>query len=315
MTPLRILFMGASRLVGLLERFNEAAAKLGVSLEMWSIENAEPWHAIGAAGLAKAIEGPPFRDANFDDWLIDLVKKNGIDIAIPNVDPATIALARSSDRLEGLGVLPVVSSLRVCETMADKFRANFLFQELGLRIPDGENFPLLAKPRFGSSSRGQAKFLDREELQFWKARNRAEDFLIQPFIQGQEYSVDAYIDSEGRTLGVVSRVREVVSGGEAMITYTRHQNEALAMADRLLKWDRWFGPINIQVIDDGKQAWLIECNPRFGNGAICSIEAGLAMPEWILRERLNLPLPSQRLEWRDGLCLTRSKKDHFVQLA
>jgi hypothetical protein len=89
----------------------------------------------------------------------------------------------------------------------------------------------------------------------------------------------------------------------------------LAIAQRLLKWGVWHGPLTLQVMDDGQQARLLECNPRFGSGVVCSIEAGLAVPEWILRERLGLPLPDQPIAWRDGLCLSRSRRDHFLWLS
>jgi len=50
---INILFLGASRLVGLLERFTAAGDREGVKLSFCSVEDHSPWHAIGAAGIAR----------------------------------------------------------------------------------------------------------------------------------------------------------------------------------------------------------------------------------------------------------------------
>jgi carbamoyl-phosphate synthase large subunit len=312
---MRILFMGASRLVSLLERFTEAAAGLEIEVEMYSLEDSNPWHAIGAARLASLVPGPSFQAPEFSGWLLRFVTDNNIDIVIPNIDAATVALARTAGHLRDVGVFPVVSSLEVCEAMADKIRAEEVFRSLDLRVPDSETFPLLAKPRFGASSRGIVKLNDSSEMDFWRAHSRIDDYLLQSFVTGTELSIDAYVDQTGRTLGIVSRVRVVVSDGEVMVTQTERQPDAIEMTECLLRWGKWHGPLTVQVIYDGSRAWLLECNPRFGSGVTCSIKAGLAIPEWILRERLGLPLPTSRPQWRDGLCLTRSRKDHFVWLS
>ena len=310
-----MLFMGASRSVGLLERFVEAATELGIAIEMFSLEDDSPWHAIEVAGLAAVIPAPPFRANHFSSWLFEFVRDERIDIIVPAIDIATVSLARAAAGLLEIGALPVVSSVDVCEAMADKARADKVYRSLGLRVPDGTQFPLLAKPRFGASSRGIVRISDAAELSFWKTCNREEDYVIQPLIEGTEFSLDAFVDSRRHILGIVSRERIVVSDGEVMVTRTKHQDEAINMVERLVAWDRWFGPLTVQVMDDGRRVWILECNPRFGSGVTCSIEAGLAAPEWILRERLGLPLPNEPASWRDGLCLTRSRKDHFRWLS
>ena len=314
MKKMNILLLGGSRVVGLLERFHAAAALLDTELEIVSFEDDKPWHAITAAGVAKTVSAPMFNGPEFTDFIVKYARENAIDIVIPFIDKATVAVAKAALQLKETGVLPLVSSLEVCEAMADKARADTVFKELGLHVPPSDHFPLLAKPRFGSSGRGIVTLHDTEELEFWRIHNKEEDFMIQSCIEGKEYSIDAYVDNKGRLLGAVSRVREVVSGGEAMITCTEHNEDALMLTEKLLSWGAWCGPITVQVMHDGEQGWILESNPRFGSGATCSIEAGLAMPEWILRERLGLPLPDKILEWKDGLCMTRARKDYFLWL-
>lgn len=315
MGNIRLLFMGASRLVGLLERFSAAAQSLEVGLEMFSLEDNKPWHAIGAAGLAKIVPAPKFDAEDFEDFLLHTITRHRIDIVIPNVDPATIALSKAAERVRVNGALPICSSFEVCKAMADKHEAEKVFLSLNLPVPDGVDFPLIAKPRFGASSRNMAILRNQAELECWKKFNKVEDFIVQPFVSGKEYTLDAYVSGTGQTLGLVSRVRVVVSGGESMVTQIERNEGAIALTKKLLQWGTWHGPVTVQVIEREKTAWLIECNPRFGSGVTCSIEAGLAIPEWILRERLGLPLPDKPVLCKDGLCMTRSRKDHFLWLS
>src|SRR5262249_4320450 len=128
------------------------------------------------------------------------------------------------------------------------------------------------------------------EQSFWEARNRREEFLIQPFVAGTEFSVDAYVRRDGTLQGAVARVREVVSGGEVMVTRTARDEAVLEVATRVAALPGWYGPLNIQIMRTTGGPRLLEVNPRFSSGVTCAIEAGLDGPRYILRERLGRPL-------------------------
>lgn len=311
---MKILFLGASRLVGLLEKFQESALGLGVPLQMYTFEDAQPWHAVGATGVAKVVPAPRFTSEEFALFIARFVETERIDIVIPNIDRATIALSRVAGKLSEIGASVICSSQEVCVKMGDKKLADDVFREQGLPIPGNSKFPLLAKPREGASSRGIVRFDDEEELGFWKSRHDPSEFVIQEFIAGTEFSLDAYVAATGKCLGIVCRTRDVVAEGEVMVSRTMHSPEAEEIATQLLSWGDWRGPLTVQVMHDGEKAWLLECNPRFGSGVPLSIEAGLDVPSWILRERLGLPLPEKPIEWRDGLCMTRYRKEKFLWL-
>jgi len=314
-TTLRVLFLGASRLVGLMERFRAAAGAEGVEVDLASVEDAAPWHAIAAAGVCRVVRGPAFAAPELDRFLIDLVRGDRFDLIVPVIDPALRAVARLADDLKRAGALPMVSRADLCDAVHDKRAAETFFAERRLPIPAGPSWPRVAKPRFGSSSRGHVLFRDEEEFRFWSARNRLDDYIVQPFLTGAEFSVDAYVAPDGRLVGAVSRVREVVSGGEVMVTRTERDEAVLGVAERTAAIPGWRGPLNIQVMRTADGPFLLEVNPRFSSGVTCAIEAGLDGPRYMLRERLGRPLPETPVAWRSGLCMTRSRKDHFTWLS
>ncbi|MFM8982130.1 MAG: ATP-grasp domain-containing protein [Spartobacteria bacterium] len=311
---MKILFLGASRLVGLLERFQNSARELGTLVEMFTFEDKNPWHAVGAERLAKVIPAPRFEGEDFNSFIIDFVQREKIDIVIPNIDKATVVLSKVADVLTRSGAAVICSCEEVCIKMADKKSADEVFKDLHLPVPGSAKYPLLAKPRGGASSRGIVRFNDQEERSFWASRHKESDYVVQEFIAGTEYSLDAYVSATGATIGIVCRTRDIVAEGEVMVSRTQHAPEAEAIAAQLLSWSKWRGPLTVQVMHDGEKAWLLECNPRFGSGVPLSIEAGLDIPNWILRERLGLPLPESPLKWRDGLCMTRYRKEKFLWL-
>jgi carbamoyl-phosphate synthase large subunit len=311
---IRLLFLGASSAVGLFERFLAAASSLHVDLQMYCFDESQPWHAGGVAGLVHMIVAPKPEEATYCEFLTEFVRQHAIDVVLPGTDQATVALSKINDVLRRSGTLPLCASETVCLTMNDKRQSDLLFRSLGLRVPSGQRFPLLAKPRFGAGSRGIITIQNADELLLWRRENQTVDYLLQPYIYGVEYSVDAYVDGGGILLGAVSRIRLSVSGGEVTSTCTHWNASVIEMADKLLRWGDWHGPLTVQVIFDGRFAYMLECNPRFGSGVTCSIEAGLVFPEWVLRERLGLPLPDAPVKWRDRMCMTRSWKDHFIEL-
>jgi carbamoyl-phosphate synthase large subunit len=308
----RILFLGASRLVGLMERFHTAAAVEGVRAELISLDDASPWHPIQVAGVAQVIPGPQFLSPEFERFLVSLVREMRIQAVLPSIDPATIALAAAHSALADAGALAVVSSYALCKTMADKVLADEFFTRHALPVPDQLTFPLVAKPRGGSSSRGHIVFRDKEELEFWRARNDCSNYIIQAFIMGTEYSVDAFISADGHCLGAIPRQRIVTSGGEVMVTCTEQNKPVEELALRLLSLPGWFGPLNVQIMDTQAGPVLIEVNPRTGSGIPCGIEAGLDFPRWIIRQVLGRPIPTEPVNWKPGLIMTRSRKDYFI---
>ncbi len=315
MTEIRILFLGASRLVSLMERFKAAAAAEDIAIELYSVDDDSAWHAVAASGLCKVFAGPSFFGPEFGPFLQDVVRAQRIDVVIPSMDTATVALAKFHPALSALGADGLVSARDLCESMRDKRKAEVVFRDWGVSIPDGTAWPRVAKPRFGSSARGHVIFRDDEELQFWSARNPLNDYIVQPYLSGREYSVDAYVDRGGRVLGAVARVRIVVSGGEVMVARTDRNPAVLEIAEKVLAQHGWRGPINIQVMDTPSRAFLLEVNPRFSSGHTCAIEAGLDSPRWIIREVLGRSLPEKPVAWQSGLCMTRCKKDYFLWLS
>jgi carbamoyl-phosphate synthase large subunit len=304
---IRILFLGAGKRLSLLECFQAAARAEGLALEVWSVERSAK---VPIAVLAKVLVGPQFEDEEFESYLLAAVERLQLDLVIPNMDSAAVALSRLKAKISALGAQAVVSDHRLCLTMCDKSAAAAWFAARGLPIPEGNGFPRIAKRRFGFGSRGQFVANDEDELGIFLSRRRKEDYVLQPFIPGQEYTVDAYVDRAGRAVCILSRKRLEVSAGEVQVSETHHHPGIIALTQTILDVRGWEGPITLQFIDGPERVVALEINPRFGGGVTHSIHVGLDMPRWLICEHLGRPLPPVP-DWPDGSIMTRCGRDIF----
>lgn len=304
---LKVMFLGAGKRLSLLERFQVAASIEGIAVNMYSVEwtRREP-----IATIASVIEGPSFDTEECGQFLLDVARQFEIDIIIPNTDPAVIALSKLKSRMAESGIWAVISNPDLCASMYDKTVADSWFRRYGLAVPNGNNYPLVVKYRLGSGGRDQFLANHEDEFRAFISHRNAEDYFIQSYVHGQEYTVDAYVTRSGRTLGSLSRKRIVVVGGEVNVSETFRHEGILNATARVLSVEGWEGPITLQFIDGPHGPVLIEVNPRFGGGVTHSIHCGLDMPRWILRECLELPVDPAP-EWPDESFMTRCRRDIF----
>jgi len=304
---IRILFLGAGKRLSLLEYFHAAAQAEDLALEMWSVERTPK---VPIADVARILVGPNFEDKEFEGYLLAAIERLHLDLVIPNMDSAAVALSGLKTKISHLGAHAAVSDHQLCMTMYDKSAAAVWFAAHGLPTPEGNGFPKIAKRRFGFGSRGQFVASDEEELAIFLSRRPREDFVLQPFIPGQEYTVDAYADRAGHAVCILPRKRLEVSAGEVEVSETHHHRGIIELTRRVLEVPGWEGPITLQFIDGPEKVAAVEINPRFGGGVTHSIHNGLDMPRWLICEHLGRPLPPI-LDWPDGSIMTRCRRDIF----
>ncbi len=302
------MFIGAGKRMSLLERFQAAASIEGIAVNMYSMEFTR---RVPIALMAEIIEGPDFGDTASEEFLLDVARRLEIDIIIPNIDAATVVLAKLKNQFSDFGIWAVASNYKLCVSMYDKVMADLWFRENGIAVPDRNGYPRIVKRRLGSGAKGQFVANDEDELHAFLFHRKSEDYLSQLYIQGQEYTVDAYVTQSGQLLGSLSRKRIAVSDGEVEVSETFRHQEILCLTARILSVKGWEGPITLQFIDGVLGPVLIEINPRFGGGVTHSIHCGLDMPRWILRERMELPIEPGP-EWSDGSFMTRCRRDIFL---
>jgi carbamoyl-phosphate synthase large subunit len=224
--------------------------------------------------------------------LISKCKELHIDTIVPTRDKELLFFSQASEKLRSNGIDVMVSSEKAISLCLDKLA--FYKDTASLNLPIIPTFASLAeaattsdvfvvKERYGAGGDNLAINVDRSTAEAFS--KKLESPIYQPYISGDEVSVDMYIDKQSNLKGVVMRRRDVVINGESKVTTTFFDPELKKCCEAFVKGFDFYGHTMIQAIREKNGAYqIIECNPRFGGASTLSIAAGLNSFYWFLLE-------------------------------
>ncbi|MDE6311298.1 MAG: ATP-grasp domain-containing protein [Muribaculaceae bacterium] len=297
--PYPILLLGGAKRVSIARHLEAAFRARGYKALFFSYEIEK---RVPIAVLAEVISGKRWSDPELYTHLREIVENKGIRMIVPFVDGAVGVAAQMCERYPELGLFVPGSDSRLSEIMFDKRAAAELFERCGLPVPrtdrgnEPPRFPLIAKPRHGSASKGIAVLENEEE---YRALCHPEAYLIQEYIADrEEISIDCYVGvHSGKILTVSPRRRLETLGGEAVRSVTLDDTAAEDLARRTLEATGLRGAVTIQLIRDlskPDRLLIMEINPRLGGGVVCSIGAGADIAGNIADEAIGMDAQESR---------------------
>lgn len=308
---MKLLFTCVGRRVELVQQFREAAKNLQISLEIMATDMTDTAPAV--CFCDKAFIAPPIRSKEYIPFLLRVCKEEGIDGLIPTIDTDLLILAKNKSAFAEVGTTVFVANPDKVLLCRDKRLTSDYFESLGLCAPKAFDdvaaynlgFPAFIKPKDGSSSINAYKVNDEAELKAYA--EKIDDYVVQPFVSGVEYTVDIFCNTLGEPIYITPRIRLAVRAGEVLKTEIR-QNESIIEEMKTLVGDfKPSGGITVQLIRDentGKN-WYIEINPRFGGGAPLSMKAGANAAEALLKTLQGEQLAYCHKAAEDGATFSR----------
>lgn len=286
---MKILFTSVGRRVELIQAFHSAAERMNIDLRIYGADITNTAPALQFCDDTVIV--PRISSDEYIPALLDTCNTNGIDAVIPTIDTDLLALSKNREKFENQGTKVFIGEPEKIAICRDKrFTADY-FIGLGLKSPkpvdDVKNykgdFPAFIKPKDGSSSINAFKANDEQELLSYA--RQIPDYIIQPFVEGVEYTVDAFCDYEGNPILITPRIRLAVRAGEVLKTEITQDKTIIEEIRKVLFDFKPRGPITIQLIRDNKSGddYYIEINPRFGGGSPLSMKAGADSAEMTLR--------------------------------
>jgi carbamoyl-phosphate synthase large subunit len=279
-----VLFTSIGRRVELMQAFRRLSETHGIKARILGTD-ANPSLAPASYFMDQCFKVPKVDAGGYVDSLLAVCKTEKVDLLIPLFEPEFFLLEVKRFEFEKLGVLLLISERKVLEICQDKWQAYQFFTTHKIKtpktwvetnLPKETLFPVFIKPRKGMGSRGARRVDTREQLELIMQQNA--ELLIQEYIPGKEYTLDILADLEGKVLSVVPRERLEVRAGEVSKSRTVYRRDLIEQGKYIVEKLGAIGPVTAQCIDNGKDVYWLEVNPRFGGGVPLAIQAGVDYP-------------------------------------
>ena len=223
MITFRILFTGVGRRVELMQAFRQAANRLNVILKLYGADIAgTASSALAFCDYTRKVCG--MRDTDYIPQLLRICEADHLDLLIPTIDTDLLVLSQNAAKLDEIGTKVLISKSDKIAICRDKNYTADFFESCGLKAPWTVNdyqlyhgpYPCFIKPKDGSSSINAYKVENESELKVYA--EQVGDYIVQPFIEGTEYTVDIFCDYEGNPVFITPRIRVAVRAGEVLKT-------------------------------------------------------------------------------------------------
>jgi len=315
MTEFNILISSAGRRVELMQAFRDALRDLGIKGAVCAADCSAEAPAMRLAERAWRV--PRCQEAAFTSELLDLAAREDISMIVPTIDaelePLSFCRKSFAERNTFVSVsAPETVMISVDKALTHTWLAANGFPTVAqstpdevLRAPAEWIFPLIVKPRFGSASKGVHYVRSVDELRL--AHESEPGLIVQSVATGSEYTVNVYVDAQGKCVCAVPHRRIEVRAGEVSKAVTVKNRRLMQLAQDIaetLPGAR--GALNIQCFlsNDGIIN-VIEINSRFGGGYPLAHRAGAPFTNWLVEELLDRPVTAKFDAWTDDLVMLR----------
>lgn len=254
---------------------------------------------------------PHWSDPQFVDALLEVVRREHIDVVVPVLDDELSVLGPHRDRFAPavLAMAPQ-PALELCLDkwlLHERLRGHLPLPRTR-RGPDAHLVEASArwvvKPRSGSAGEG-VRVVDEQPGAL------GDDVIVQEHLPGPEVSVDVYVNRRGRTLATVPRMRLSTELGVSSCGRTFHDPRLEQLAARAARLVGVRGIANVQFREDGQgRPRLLEINPRIPGGMALTVAAGANLPALLVREALGEQV-DRRLGFED-LAMVRFREEVFL---
>lgn len=310
---LPILFTSAGRRVELTRCFRAAAARMGSAAQIHACDLAPDLSAAcNDADLSFAV---PRCDAlDYIDVLYEYCREHSIRLVVPTIDPELQPLADARERFAAIGCHLHVSGQATIAIVRDKAKTTQVLEQAGVPVPktapieevrstpDQWSWPVFIKPSGGSASRGIGLIESPEDI----ADDYPEPMIVQEFLQGDEYTVNIYVDSDGKLVSAIPHKRLSIRAGEVEKGRTVARPDIREIAKRLVAaLPDPTGIMCFQLIDDKQRGpKVFEINARFGGGYPLADRAGGRFAESLIARVLGKPECASDA-WRENVVMLR----------
>lgn len=233
---------------------------------------------------------PEITTNNYLITLLDICQKENIHAVLPLLENELTLIARNKQLFKEKNILTVISDFNKINLCRDKFLFSKYLKQNNISTIETYSFndtetalkqinqPIFIKPRYGCGSIGTIK-IDNPKLLNFFMHNVKEEMVLQPYIDGEEFGVDAYIDLKSKKLvSIFAKKKLRMRAGETEKSISAKDSELFSVVNRTLDLLGLVGPVDIDIMKYKGIYYVLEINPRFGGGYPHAYECGVNFP-------------------------------------
>lgn len=293
----------------------------------------------------KYYQVPRYSDYNYVDVLLDICKKENVDVFFPHI---SMELPFILDRIEDfrlLGVKVAISDSDTLATANSKFKLYEFMKKKNLTVPQYflidssrtlreriielgyPDRPVVVKMTENSGSRGvrivRADFSKSNLFMHDKPSSMnvtleemceiidecrpVPEMMAMEFLPGVEYTVDLLAD-HGKTLYIAGRRNTTSSQSIAHSSIVEKKESAYKLCEEVVRELNLDGNIGFDfMLDENDTPWLTDLNPRVTATIILYAGAGMNFPYLRVKQLMGEELPQVKLKY--GTMLIRKYWD------
>jgi carbamoyl-phosphate synthase large subunit len=260
------------------------------------------------------VKAPLIYDSTYKVILLDFCKTKNIQLVISLFDIELPVLSKLKSEFQDHGISIVVGDEWLTAMANDKWKTQEFLRQYEFEtvssylsvdefISDNEKgyskYPVYVKPRWGMGSISVFKADDEEELRFFFKKVKKEieqtylkyesgsapvhSVLIQEVLPGIEYGLDVINNLRGWYQTTIVKKKLAMRSGETDGAITVQEPMLMKIGEQLGTICKHPANMDVDVFFDGKKAYILEINPRFGGGYPFSHAAGVMLPEAIVK--------------------------------
>jgi len=265
----------------------------------------------------KAYLTKEFSSPDFICRLKDIILQEHINAVLPSSHYSIEALMVGRNDLVKLGVTVLMPDNEITGKCLDKTKTAELFKKAGLSIvptydESAPSFPMYFKAPKSAGARDS--FLIVNEHQLRGLSENYDSFILQEYMEGNEYTVDVLCDFTGKLILAVPRLRIEKSDGEIVKGRVLHEKKLISHIEQLTQSTIFNGLITVQCFEKNGDFFFNEINPRFGGGLTFSIASGAPFIAFLERMLAGEKLDYYE-DWIDNLTYARAYRDFSVPKA
>lgn len=268
------------------------------------------------------VQVPMCNDKNYINALNDIIMQHNVDLLIPVHDLEVQTIASNRERIETKVIVP---SIETINQLADKLISTQMVAELGIPVAEivKDKASLIGiekvikRDKQGVGCKGIAVYMaDEIPAGLLKDSYEIEDYLVQEFIDGEEYTVDVASNQDGEPFLLIPRCRKEVKAGVATKVEIVKDETLIEYAKKIVGHYKLPAFSNVQFIKKDGKYYFVECNYRYGGMSIASALASFNYVEAIANNVLNgslLPDGINQFPIKWGAIVTRYYEEKLYE--